>query len=602
MTNEALQTRRHSLAHVLAQTVTEHHPSVKLGFGPATEDGFYYDFDFGAEALEEKDLKKLEKTLRKLLGQKQAFVREELGFEAALAKVRAMGQDYKVQQVESLSAKGASVFSFYTNGGFTDLCEGPHVADTSELCAEGVSLERIAGAYWLGSEKNKMLTRIYAFAFPSKEELEDYKRRRKLAEERDHKKLGKELDLFMISDKVGKGLPMWLPNGWLIRDSIERYAIEKEFEYGYQRVATPHITREELYLQSQHLPAYKESMFPPMTVEEPDPSGGESRVKERYYLKPMNCPHHHMIYSRKPVSYRQLPLRLAEYGTCYRFEQSGELSGLLRVRCLSMNDAHIYLAEDMLRDEFRRILTMYQEFYKTFRLERYSYRFSTRGKERGAKYQGDDRMWDQAEATLKEVLEEMKIPYRLGEGEAAFYGPKIDVQFRNLLGREETVSTIQLDYLAPENFDLHYIGADGQEHRPVIIHRAPLSTHERFISFLIEYYGGAFPTWCSPVQAALVPVREEVLPWARQVEAELRRHQVRVEVDDSTDSLGKKVRHFITRKAPNILVLGDREAADKTVTWRRYGSEKQETLPFEKFQELLLAEIRTRSWPDAPTP
>ena len=502
-------------------------------------------------------------------------------------------QQYKSAQIDNLKAKGVSDFSYYQNGAFSDLCEGPHVAHTGEIPVDGFKLSSIAGAYWLGSEKNKMLTRIYAFAYESKEELEAYLERRRLAEERDHKKLGKELGIFTISEMVGKGLPLWLPNGTVIRDCIEQYAVEMEFKYGYKRVATPHITRSELYYKSKHLPAYKESMFPPMIVEEEN-EAGVKKVKEEYYLKPMNCPHHHMIYSHTPVSYRQLPLRLAEYGTCYRFEQSGELSGLLRVRSLCMNDAHIYLAEDQVRDEFRRTMEMYQEFYKTFGLKDYRFRLSLRSKEKSEKYQGDDAMWDRAEKMLADVLDEMKISYERSEGEAAFYGPKLDVQFKNLIGREETVSTIQLDFLSPINFDLSYIGKDGQEHRPVIIHRAPLSTHERFISFLIEYYGGAFPTWCSPLQVALIPVRDEIIPYAEELKNIMHALQLRVEVDDSNHSLNKKIRQHVTHKVPNVLILGDREKDLREVTWRRYGSREQETMSFDAFLEILTREVKDR--------
>lgn len=577
---------RHSLAHVMAQAVQQHYPDVQLGFGPPTDDGFYYDFDFGDVKLEEKDLKKIEKSMKKIIGQKQSFQRIELSKEEALKRADEEKQNYKTLQIENLESKGIHEYSYYENGPFSDLCEGPHVEHTGELPAKAFKVSHIAGAYWMGSEKNKMLTRIYAFAFETAEELQDYLAKRKLAEERDHKKLGKELDIFMISNTVGKGLPLWLPNGCIIRDCIEDYAKDMEFKYGYKRVATPHITKSDLYYRSQHLPAYKESMFPPMTLEE-EADDGVTVVKEEYYLKPMNCPHHHMIFGNSPVSYKQLPMRLAEYGHCYRFEKSGELSGLLRVRSLCMNDAHIYLAVDQVREEFKRTMQMYQEFYTTFKLDSYSYRLSVRSPEKSEKYQGDAEMWEKAEKMLAEVLDELEIPYEVGEGEAAFYGPKLDIQFKNLIGREETVSTIQLDFLGPVNFDLKYTGADGEEHRPVIIHRAPLSTHERFISFLIEYYGGAFPTWCSPVQVAMIPVRDEIVDYAKSIEEKLFGQKVRVEIDDSNNSLNKKVRNAVTRKIPNILILGDQEKDDQTVTWRKYGQKEQQTMSLDEFEKTL---------------
>ncbi len=586
---------RHSLAHVCAQAVQQLYPDAKLGFGPPTEDGFFYDFDFGTTKIEESDLKQIQKNMKKIISQGQDFDLIHLNYEEALARTTKAKQPYKVEQVELLHAKGVDTFSFYTNGPFDDLCEGPHVTNTRELPVDAFQINTLAGAYWLGDEKNKMLTRIYVFAFGDKQTLQEHLERRRLAQERDHKKLGKELGIYMISDMVGKGLPLWLPNGTIIRDTIETFAKEKEFQYGYHRVSTPHITKSDLYYRSQHLPAYRESMFPPMVVEEQH-ENGENRVKEEYYLKPMNCPHHHMIYANQPLSYRQLPYRLAEYGTCYRFEQSGELSGLLRVRSLCMNDAHIYLAEEQLAEEFTLIMKMYQEFYETFGLKNYTYRLSIRGEENKDKFKGDDAMWTRGEKILREVLESLEIPFYVGVGEAAFYGPKIDIQFKNLLGREETVSTIQVDYLSPENFDLWYTGADGREHRPVIVHRAPLSTHERFISFLIEYYGGAFPTWCSPVQVAIITTRDEILDYAEEIAGLLKSSFIRVDVDHSNNGLNKKIRNHVINKTPNMLILGDREMEERSVTLRRYGSREQQTLSLDAFLDLMVQKIKNRDF------
>lgn len=581
---------RHSLAHVLAQAVQKKFPNVKLGFGPPVEHGFYYDFDFGDEKLTEEDFKDIEKDMRKIIGQKQDFVRADFDEKTVLAEIAKFPKEtYKNENITNLIERGETHFSFYQNGPFIDLCRGPHVANTGELPANGFKLSMVAGAYWLGSEKNQMLTRIYAFAFESQEELKQFLDRKALAEQFDHKKLGKELQIFMFSELVGKGLTMWLPNGAVIRDEIEKYAKEVEFQYGYQRVNTPHITKKELYLTSQHLPAYEESMFPPLRV-----MGAEGEVEEELYLKPMNCPHHHLIFDHAPKSYRDLPIRLAEYGTCYRYEQSGELSGLIRVRCLTMNDAHIYIRQDQFEEEFKSIVKMYQEMYATFKLSEFKFRLSVRSDENREKYKGDPKMWDKAEGMLKKALDDMNMDYYMGEGEAAFYGPKIDIQFRNLMGREETVSTIQVDFLAAENFNLSYINENNEEERPIVIHRAPLSTHERFISFLLEYYGGAFPTWCSPTQVIIIPVNDDCLEYCQELEKDLRAKMVRVKIDTSNASFNKKIRTNTIQKNPNILIIGNKEVEDRTVTLRRYGFQEQIISSKEEFTKDLLEEISTR--------
>jgi threonyl-tRNA synthetase len=579
---------RHSLAHVLAQAVQHKFPGVKLGFGPATETGFYYDFDFGEVHVAESDLKELQERMRKIILEKQAFMRIEGSAEEALEKLREAGDEtYKVENVKNLSARGEDLFTFYRNGPFIDLCEGPHVEHTGQLPADAFKLDRIAGAYWLGDERNKMLTRIYGLAFKTRRELKDYLERRRVAEQFDHKKLGKELELYHQEDIVGKGLILWLPNGTIIRDEIEKYVVEREFDYGYQRVATPHIAKADLFRRSLHLPSYQDSMFPPLTVED------DGRRTE-FYLKPMNCPHHHLIYAARPRSYRELPLRLAEYGTVYRYEQSGETSGLIRVRCMSMNDAHIYLRPDQFKTEFQSLIKLYMEFYDTFRLKEYEFRLSIRGEEEKEKFRGSEKMWSRAEELLAEVMDEMGVPYYTAEGEAAFYGPKVDIQFRNLMGREETVSTIQVDYLSPENFELTYIDEDGQEKRPIIFHRAPLSTHERFISFLIEYYGGAFPTWCAPHQVAIVPVNLSCYDYADELSRELSGHRIRVLVDRSGHSFNKKIRVNTVNKIPIILVVGNKEVEAGTVTVRRYGVKKQQVMSREEFTQMLLEEISNR--------
>lgn len=588
--NPKLYRIRHSLAHIMAQAVKAEYPQVKLGFGPPTETGFYYDFDFGGKAFSQDDFSRVEKRMRQILAQRAEFKRVDTDYAGALEKLSSLGSEtYKEENLRNLHERGVNAFSFYENGGFFDLCEGPHVDESKTLLSAGFKLDRVAGAYWLGDEKRPMLTRIYALAFEKGEELDLFVKRRALAEEFDHKKLGRELDLFHIDETVGKGLILWMPKGTVIRDEIEKFAKEKEFDYGYQRVATPHITKSDLYYKSQHLPAYKDSMFPPICV------CGSDGTKEEYYLKPMNCPHHHMIYGARKRSYRELPLRLAEYGQCYRFEQSGELAGLLRVRGLAMNDAHIYCRMDQLGTEIESLMKMYRELYDVFGLKSYVFRLSIRGNAPNKeKFKGPDEMWDKAEEFLKNTLDTMGISYYVGNGEAAFYGPKIDIQFKNLMGREETVSTIQVDFLAPENFDLTYTDEAGVEARPVVVHRAPLSTHERFISFLIEYYGGAFPTWCSPVQVAILPVKDSCLEYARSLAAELTKEQFRVEVDDSSNSFNKKVRNSTVRKIPIMLIIGEKEAAENTVTVRRYGMQEQKLMGKGEFVEILRDEVKRR--------
>jgi len=588
--NPKLYTIRHSMAHVLAQAVKKIYPQAKLGFGPPTDTGFFYDFDFEDENFTEDSLKKIEKQMKKIIGQKQEFIYSETDADGAIEILTARGEgDYKIENVRNLNKRGISKFSFYDNGDFADLCEGPHVANTGELPAKAFKLDRVAGAYWLGSEKNKQLTRIYALCFETNEELKGFQERRAKAEKFDHKKLGKELDLFHFDDLVGKGLPLWLPNGTIIRDEIENYAKEMEFQYGYKRVSTPHIAKEDLFLKSGHLPHYADSMFPPMEVKDDD-----SECSEKFYLKAMNCPHHHLIYNSRPHSYKDLPLRLAEYGTCYRYEKSGELSGLIRVRCMTMNDAHLYMTLDQFEEEFRSTINMYMEFYSTFKLTEYSFRLSVR--DDSDKFVGDPALWTKAEAMLAKVMDELGLEYFIGEGEAAFYGPKIDIQFKNLMGREETVSTIQVDFqsASEEKFSLKYIDSDGSAKEPVIMHRAPLSTHERFISFITEYYGGAFPTWCAPVQVCMLPITDDFHNYADELAKELTADFVRVEVDKSSNAFGKKIRTNTIRKIPILLIIGEQEVKDNTVTIRRYGKQEQETIARQEFIDLLKKEIKGR--------
>ena len=577
---------RHSLAHVLAQAVKKFYPQAQLGFGPPIENGFYYDFDLGDTSLAASQLRKIERQMRKIIAQRQSFSRFEGNYEQALARLE--HEKYKQEHVTAMQAKGVTVFSFYENKHFVDLCEGPHVANTGELPADAFKLDRVAGAYWLGDEQRRMLTRIYGLAFSSAAELTDFLRRRERAEQFDHKKLGRELEIFTFDNQVGRGLPLWLPNGTVIRDALEDYAKEVEFRYGYQRVATPHIAKDELYHRSKHLPAYRASMFPPLQTEDGN---------ETFFLKPMNCPHHHLIFAFRKRSYRELPLRLAEFGTCYRYEQSGELSGLLRVRCLTIHDAHIYLRLGQLKEEFKQIIAMHQEFYHTLHLENFRVRLSTADTSKKDKYLGEQRMWAQAEQLLREACDDCQLDYFEGAGEAAFYGPKVDFQFKNLSGREETVSTIQVDFLSPLNFNLVFSNEQDQEETPVIIHRAPLSSHERFISHLLEHFSGALPLWCAPLQVMIVPVAAGFYSYAETLQQRLRDAMIRVELDTSNHSFAKKIKMAALRKIPLQFIVGAAEAEQEQVTIRRHGVREQQTMSQDEMMQLLATEIKERRSP-----
>ena len=584
---DSLYRMRHSLAHILAEAVLQVRPKAQLGFGPPIRTGFYYDMLL-EEPITENDLPDIEKRMRKIIQEKQAFKREDLPKTEALKKLEGMGQELKVEYAKELLESNNSL-SFYTSGPFVDMCEGPHVSDTSKIPVNAFRLDSVAGSYWRGDSKRPMLTRIYGLAFPSENELKEFIKNRELALKRDHRKLGQELELFTIDEHVGKGLPLWLPNGTVIREELEKFAKELEFKDGYVRVATPHIANGELYKLSGHLQLYKDAMFPPMRSVEKDPDS----PPEEFYLKPMNCPHHHMIYLNRPRSYRELPLRLAEYGTVYRFEKSGQLAGLLRVRGLAMNDAHIYLTRDQIKDEIKKVVAMHKFYFEKFRMDKIWVRLSLHDRDKD-KFTDNEELWKETEDILRQVLKELDVEYEEVLGEAAFYGPKIDYQTENVLGREETAATVQLDFTSPERFKLEYTAADGSKQRPFIIHRAPLGTHERFISFLIERWGGAFPTWMSPVQVRIVPVAEEFLPYAEQLANDLRAQMIRSEVDPSNDSFGKKVRNAITKKIPNIWIVGANEVKDKTVTWRRYAVEKQVQVPAEKAKAALSQMIQAR--------
>lgn len=566
---DPLYKRRHSLAHILAQAVQKLYPGTKLGFGPPVENGFYYDFLF-AEPISDESFAAIEKEMRRIINEKQSFDFRELDATEAVEMLKAQGEHLKAEYCQELISRGEKL-GFYKNGPFEDMCAGPHVQHTGAIPTDCFQLDSLAGAYWRGDEKREQLTRVYALCFDNKAELKEFVRLREEAKKFDHRKLGKELEIYMISDQVGPGLPLWLPNGTVLRDELENLAKEWEFQEGYVRVATPHLTDGKLFETSGHLAHYKDAMFPPMTVDE----------QREYYLKPMNCPFHHVIFGNRPRSYRELPLRLAEYGQVYRYEGSGSLAGLLRVRGMCMNDAHIYCTPEQLHQEFSAVLHMHKRYYDLFRLSHYWMRLSVHDPNNKEKFIDDPVAWKSSEDIIRHILDEIGIEYHVGEGEAAFYGPKVDFQIRNVVGREETASTNQLDFGVPARFGLTYVGQDGEQHTPYCIHRAPLGTHERFLAFLIEHFKGAFPTWLSPQQVLLVPVHVENFgDYAVGLSQELRKAGFRCEVDLGHDSFNKKIRNAATSKVPNVFIVGEKEMQNQEVTWRRYCVKDQVTVPF----------------------
>ena len=594
--DDALYRIRHSLAHVLAQAVLEIRPGSTLGFGPPIKDGFYYDFILSAP-LTDEDFPKLEQAMRRIIKKGQRFYREELSRDDALNQLSEMNEPYKREYaLELLDRNDVSELLFYRNGPFLDMCEGPHVDTTRDIPRDGFKLRSIAGAYWRGDSDNVMMTRIYAWAFSDKATLDLRVDEYEQALLRDHKKLGRELSIYTIDNDIGRGLPLWLPNGTVIRDELEKLAKELEFKANYQRVATPHIARRDLFYQTGHLPYYADGMYPPMELMEEGDDG--ERIKEAYVLKPMNCPHHHKIFSSEPRSYRDLPLRFAEYGQVYRFEESGAVGGLMRVRGMSMNDAHIYCTEDQIKSEFRNVMALHDEAYAILGLDNYYLRLSRwdphdpKGKD---KYVEDPKSWETCERLIAELLNEMEVEYVDGPGEAAFYGPKVDMQFHTVTGRDESVSTIQLDFAVPRRLGLHYVGSDGADHVPYCIHRAPFSTHERFVAFLIEHFAGAFPTWLAPVQVRVLTVSNQFTEYGQQIVDRLRAGFIRAELGSDSDTVSKKIRDGTTQKIPNLLIVGEREAQNSTVTLRRYGIEKQETLSIEALEHTLVDAIKQRS-------
>ncbi len=574
---EALEILRHSSAHLMAQAIKRLYGNVKLGVGPVIEGGFYYDIDL-EKSLTPEDLPLIEKEMSKIINENLEIVRKEVSREDAVKLFTEMDDEYKLELIEAIPAN--ETVTLYEQGEFIDLCRGVHVPSTGKL--KEFKLLNIAGAYWRGNSDNKMLQRIYGTAFFKKADLDEHLRLLEEAKERDHRKIGKELDLFMTSQKVGQGLPLWLPKGATIRRILERYIVDKEERLGYQHVYTPIMGSVDLYKTSGHWDHYQEDMFPVMEME-----------NEQLVLRPMNCPHHMVVYKNDIHSYRELPIRIAELGTMHRYEMSGALSGLQRVRGMTLNDAHIFVRPDQIKDEFKRVVNLVLDVYKDFNLTDYSFRLSYRDPEDTEKYFDDDAMWNKAQSMLKEAMDDLGLDYYEAEGEAAFYGPKLDVQVKTALGKDETLSTVQLDFLLPERFDLTYVGEDGKQHRPVVIHRGVVSTMERFIAFLIEEYKGAFPTWLSPVQVQVIPVSPSVhFDYAKQVQEQLQNQGFRVELDERDEKIGYKIREAQMQKIPYMLVVGDKEVEENAVNVRKYGEQKSETIPFDSFLQGLLDEVK----------
>lgn len=581
--DEALQIMRHSTAHLMAHALTRLFPGIHFGVGPAIESGFYYDTDRGEVQVTEEDLPAIEKEMKKIISQNYPIERREVSRQEALEM---FAQDpYKLELINALPDN--EIITVYQQDDFTDLCRGIHVPSTGKI--KVFKLLSLAGAYWRGNSDNKMMQRIYGTAFFNQADLDEFIRLREEARERDHRKLGKELGLFMVSQEVGSGLPFWLPKGATIRRIIERYIMDKEISLGYDHVYTPIMAKVDLYKTSGHWAHYHEDMFPPMDMGE-----GEMLV-----LRPMNCPHHMMIYKDDIHSYRELPIRIAELGMMHRYEKSGALSGLQRVREMTLNDAHIFVRPDQIKDEFKRVVNLVKDVYQDFNITDYRFRLSYRDPENKEKYFDDDEMWEKAQAMLKEAMDDLGLDYFEAEGEAAFYGPKLDIQFKTAIGIEETMSTIQLDFLLPERFDLTYVGEDGLDiHRPVVIHRGVVSTMERFVAYLIEEYKGAFPTWLAPVQAVLIPVNLDAhSDRVQEIYEALKSKGFRVEMDLRNEKLGYKIREAQTSKVPYQLVIGDQEVADGSVNIRRYGQSKSESLSFDDYVALLQAEVERKSRP-----
>jgi len=572
----------HSSAHLLAEAVEMQFPGAKFWVGPALEKGFYYDIDLGDKTIKEEDVLSLEKKMNELAKQSNAYIRKEMSKAEAIAYFTEKKDEYKL---DLLSGLEDGSITFYTQGAFTDLCRGPHIPNTGFIKA--IKITNIAGAFWKGDEKNKMLTRVYGITFPNQKELDEYLLLLEEAKKRDHRKLGKELGIYTMDDDVGPGLPLWMPNGTIIIEELENLAKQTEEAAGYKRVVTPHIAKESMYIKSGHLPYYQDSMFPPMELD-----------GTKYYLKAMNCPHHHKIFEAEPKSYKDMPLRLAEYGTCYRYEQSGELFGLMRVRCLHMNDAHIYCTKEQFAQEFRAVNEMYLKYFKIFGIDKYVMRLSLHDpKKLGQKYINEPELWLETEAMVRAVLIETGTPFVEVQDEGAFYGPKIDVQIWSIIGREFTLATNQVDFAQGKRFNLSFTNKDNEPETPLIIHRAPLGTHERFIGFLLEHYAGKFPVWLAPMQVKILPISDKFMPYAATVLAQFKKAAVRVEIDDRNEKIGKKIRDTEIMKVPYMLVIGEKEVAENKLSVRRQGKGDMGMLDTAAFLAQVVEEIAERRAP-----
>ena len=574
--NGQVEKIRHSCAHVLAQAVKELYPKSKLGIGPVIENGFYYDFD--NLEIKEENLKRIEDKMRETTRKDYKFVESRKTRNES--QIILKDEPYKLELLKDLKD---DEITFYQDSDFIDLCKGPHVNSTKEI--KFFKLTKLAGAYWKGDSKNKMLTRIYGTAFENEKELNEYLKQQEEAEKRNHIKLGRELGIFMISDLVGKGLPIWLPKGNIIKEEIEKLVKEKEEKAGYIRVTTPHLGKKELYLKSGHLPYYKDSMYPEIEMDD-----------GKYYLKAMNCPHHHLVYKHEIRSYRDLPLRIAEYGVCYRNELSGTLAGLLRVRMLAMNDAHIYCTKEQIENEFKNVIKLVQEYYEIFELRDYWFRLSKWDPKNKEKYINEPENWEYTENILRKVLKELDVKFFEVEDEAAFYGPKVDIQFKAVTGREETMSTIQLDFAAKERFDLTYQDKDGTENKDVfVIHRAPLSTHERFMAFLIEHFAGKFPVWLSPVQIRILSIADRNVRYARDVLKKLSIEGFRVELDDRNESISKKVKDAQLQNIPLTITIGDKEIENKTLAVRTLDGKMKYGMKISEFLKIIRDNLENKN-------
>ncbi len=575
--NDGRATMWHSSAHLMAAAIEELYPGTKFGIGPDVENGFYYDIDLGDKTISSNDFEKIEKKMLEIARRKETFVRTEIPKEEALDFYTKKGDEYKVDLISDLED---GTISFYKSGNFTDLCRGPHLVDTSPIRA--VKLLSTAGAYWRGDERRKQLTRVYGISFPKQKMLQEHLAMLEEAKKRDHRKIGRELELFAFSTKVGQGLPLWLPKGAELRENLEIFLKKLQRRAGYQPVITPHIGNKNLYVTSGHYEKYGEDSFQPIAT----PSEGEE-----FFLKPMNCPHHCEIFKHKQYSYKDLPIRLAEFGTVYRYEQSGELHGLTRVRGFTQDDAHIFCRPDQVKDEFIAVIDIVLLIFKALDFQDYSVQISLRDPDQMEKYIGTDANWDKAEQAIIEATNEKGLKAEIVKGEAAFYGPKLDFMVQDALGRKWQLGTIQVDYNLPDRFELEYIGSDNQKHRPVMIHRAPFGSMERFVAVMIEHCAGNFPLWLTPDQAIILPISEKFEKYAKKVLTLLNNYEIRTLIDDRNEKTGKKIRDAETRKIPFMLIVGEKEENDNTISVRKHGEGDIGTYTVKDFVKMVELEI-----------